>query len=82
MNASPGLIPSLSLTLLFYPVMWRVFYPFGRFKVFCRHSVDVLYKLFYMYMSFLDMFVGEGEHYVLLLHHLDPCYQELLNDGN
>ena len=34
--------------LLFYPVKWRVLFHFWRFKFFCQHSVDVLFKLFYM----------------------------------
>ena len=58
--------------LLFYPVIWWVSCPFARFKVFCQHSVDVLCKSFYMEFFFFDVFVGEGEHHILLLHHLNP----------
>ena len=69
-SASPVLIPS-SLFLLFYPIMWRVSGPFWRFK-FCQRSVDVLCKSFYIYMCFFDVFVGESEQGILLLHHLNP----------
>ena len=47
--------------------MWKVSCPFWRFKVFCQHSVDVLCGFF------LNVFVGEGAHHILLLfRYLDP----------
>ena len=39
---------SLSLFLLFHSFMSRVSCPVWRFKFFCQHSVDVLWKSFYM----------------------------------
>ena len=74
-NANPVLIPflslSLSLFLLLFPVMSRVYCPFWRFKFFCQHSVNVMCESFYMYMCFFDVFVGEDECDVLLICHLD-----------
>ena len=69
---------SLSFSLLFYPVIWRVSCLIWRFKVFCQHSVGVLCELFYMPIFLFNMFVGKGEHYVLLLCHLDSS-SELSN---
>ena len=69
---------SLSFFLLLYSGIWRVFGPFWRF---CQHSVDVLCESFYIkffcfcFLGFFDVFVGEGECHVFLLHHLDPTSQ-------
>ena len=50
-SSSPVLISLLSLCLFsphVLPSYAEVFLSFLRFKVFCEHSVDILYKLFYM----------------------------------
>ena len=65
-RASPVVVPffsslSLSLFLLFYPVLWRVSCPFWRSEVFCQCSVDVLCEPFYLEVGFFHVFVGEGE---------------------
>ena len=56
--------------------MLRVSCSFWRFKFFCQHSED-LRKSFYMeicFFFFFDVFMGEVEHHVLLLCHLDPSH--------
>ena len=71
MLVSSSFLFSLSLFffLLFYPVMSRVSCRFGGFKFFCQHSVDVLCVILHV-DEFFDVFVGEGEHVLLLSCHL------------
>ena len=75
-NAGLILIPffpsSLSLFLLYYPIMWKVSCHYWRSEVFCQCSVDVLFEFFYtwwefFFFFFFDVFVREG-----LVPHLIP----------
>ena len=68
------LIPLISLSsfLLFYPCMSQDSCHYWKFKFFCQHLVAVLCESFNMEICFfvVVLFVGEGKHVPLLLHHL------------
>ena len=64
---------SLSVFLLFYPVLWRLSCPFRRFKVVCPRSAGVLCESFQVQVVLVDVFVGEGERHIFLLCRLKPA---------
>ena len=82
---------SLSLSFFFFffffhfvlPSYVEGFLPFQRLKAFCQISVAVLPNILHI-DGFFYVFVGEGEGiygHVLLLRHLDPFGQLILDKG-
>ena len=52
--------------------MWMFSHIFLKSEVFCHRSVDLCKSFYVFFVLFFEVFVGEGEHCVLLLHHLNP----------